>query len=47
MKYNIGYFGDKRLEKSGANIATKILEKQTIYLQQLGKNRAEKVKFGR
>ena len=47
MKYNIGYFGDKRLEKSGASIATKMLEKQTICLRQLGKNRAEEVKFGR
>ncbi len=47
MKHNIGYFGDKRLEKSGADFAKRIIEKQTICLRQLGKNRAGEVKFGR
>ncbi len=36
MKYNIGYFGNKRLEKSRASIATKMLEKQTICFTAIG-----------
>lgn len=47
MKYNIGYFGDKRLEKNGEIFAKRMIEKQTICLRQLGENRAGEVKFGR
>ena len=47
MEYTLGYFGDARLEKNGALIYQRMLEKCHVSLRKLGGCRATEVKFGR
>lgn len=44
---SIGVFGDKRLEKSGSLLLSRILEQRTVSLRKLARNRATEVRFGR
>ena len=44
---SIGYFGDKRLEKSGKLLYNRILEQRSVSLRKIAGNRATEVRFGR
>lgn len=43
----LGYFGDKRLEKIGTLLYSRILEQRHVSLRKLANNRATEVRFGR
>lgn len=47
MTIEIGYFGDHRRRKGGGQLATRMVERQTVCLSKLADDRAEQVKFAR
>ena len=47
MELDIGYFGDARLQRNGALIMERVVERQTVCLRKLADDRAEQAKFRR
>jgi Transposase DDE domain len=47
MELGIGYFGDARLERSGAFLARRVAERQAVCLRKLADDRSQQVKFRR
>lgn len=46
-EYEVGYFGDERLRKSGALLMQRMTDKMTVCLRKLAGDRATEVRFGR
>lgn len=47
QEFHVGYFGDPRLRRTGAQLYSRMVEQESVCLRRLGGDRAAEVRFGR